>query len=113
MEAVRSADPKQEALTVVVEQWRTLLGDGRVSVREVIDSATRKRPGLFNYSDEYVNPDFREALLVVAGDRGSVNSYRLGNWLSANENRIVNGARFVAAGITAGIGRWRLEPVKP
>jgi hypothetical protein len=29
-----------------------------------------------------LNPNFREALLVVAGDGGFINSRRLGNWVS-------------------------------
>ncbi|WP_096700144.1 PriCT-2 domain-containing protein [Magnetospirillum sp. 15-1] len=108
MEEVRGADPKLEALTTVIEQWHTHLGSRRVSVKEVIDVATDQAPGLYTRGD-FINPEFREALLAVAGDGGAINGRRLGKWLSANQGRIVNTMRIVPDGIISGISRWRLR----
>jgi putative DNA primase/helicase len=56
MEGVRSADPKQEALAAVVEQWWATLNAARVSVREVIVAATRQRMQHMG-APEFVNSD--------------------------------------------------------
>lgn len=108
MEEVRGADPKLEALTTVIEQWHTHLGSRRVSVKEVIDVATDQAPGLYTRG-EFINPEFREALLAVAGDGGAISGRRLGKWLSANQGRIVNTMRIIPDGIVSGISRWRLR----
>lgn len=42
---------------------------------------------------EFVNPEFREALLRVAGEGGAINGTRLGKWLSQHQNRVVAGHR--------------------
>lgn len=107
MEEVRGADPKLEALTMVIEQWQAVLGQRRVSVKEVIEAAVEQAPSLFG-RPEFRHPDFREALLVVAGDGGAINSRRLGKWLSANQNRIIDGMKIMADGVLTGIARWRL-----
>lgn len=108
MEQVRDADPRLEALTMVVEQWQAVLGERRVSVKEVIDAAVEQRQTGFIGRPEFVHPDLREALLVVAGDGGAISSRRLGKWLAGNQNRIVDGMKIVSDGILTGIARWRL-----
>ncbi len=107
MDQIRGADPRLEALTTVIEQWHTHLGSTRVSVKEVIDVATEQQSSFHGRAD-FINPDFREALLAVAGDGGAISGRRLGKWLSANQGRIVNGMRLAADGQHAGIIRWRL-----
>jgi len=107
MEEVRGADPKLEALTMVIEQWQAVLGQRRVSVKEVIEAAVEQAPSLFG-RPEFRHPDFREALLAVAGDGGAINGRRLGKWLAANQNRIINGMKIISDGVVSGITRWRL-----
>ena len=94
-------------MTSVIELWHSHVGTRRVSVKEVIDIATDQHSGLYGRG-EFINPDFREALLAVAGDGGAVSGRRLGKWLAANQGRIVNGMRLAADGQHAGIIRWRL-----
>lgn len=108
MEGMRGADPKLEALTTVLEQWREVIGMDRVSVREIIERATEQRQQLYGRS-EFVHPEFREALLRVAGEGGAINGGRLGKWIGGQQNRIVNGLRLVSAGVSAGRARWQLE----
>lgn len=108
MEGMRGADPKLEALTTVLEQWREVIGMDRVSVREIIERATEQRQQLYGRS-EFIHPEFREALLRVAGEGGAINGGRLGKWIGGQQNRIVNGLRLVSAGVSAGRARWQLE----
>ncbi|CAO3416505.1 hypothetical protein [Azospirillum argentinense] len=109
MEKVRAADPKLEALATVMDQWSTVIGSTRVSAREVIEIAasdtTETTPP---YRRAFVYADFREALLVVAGDGGAINSKRLGKWLSAHADRIVGGRKLMAEHGHNNTARWRL-----
>ena len=110
MERTREDDPKLEALSNVLHQWETVIGEQRVSTTEVIDAATMTNSGGFDpNAKKFVNAEFREALLRVAGDGGAISSRRLGKWLALVKGRIVNGKRVVAGGIVAGVARWKLE----
>ena len=107
MEKVRATDPKLEALATVMQNWATVIGEARTSVKAAIDSATSST---VEYSGRTIfqYPDFREALLVVAGEGGAVNSRRLGKWLSSIKGRMVGGTKIVDDGILKGIGQWKL-----
>jgi hypothetical protein len=107
VENIRAADPKREALTMVMEGWTRLFQDRRVTVREVINRAIDQTAGL----REFINADFRESLLAVAGSGGVVSASNLGRWLGANEKRIVGGYRFVRDGVIQGLQHWKLERV--
>ena len=109
MEGVRKSDPKLDALTAVLEQW-DWVGYGPVSVRDVIDVATKQvSPSTMYARPEFLYPDLREASLAVAGEGGAINSKRLGKWLAGNQDRIVQGRRLIRAGVSGGIARWRME----
>lgn len=110
MEGMRGADPKLEALTVALEEWRSVIGTDRVTVREIIERAAAQQTQMFGKA-EFVNPEFREALLRVAGEGGAINGTRLGKWLSQHQNRIVAGHRIIAAGSTGNRARWQLDIV--
>ena len=107
MEDMRGADPKLESLNTVLEQWHEVIGDDRVTVREIIDRATRQNQQLYGRA-EFVHPEFREALLAIAGDGGAINGRRLGKWIGGNQNRIASGKKLVSAGLSAGRARWHL-----
>ncbi len=94
IEGAREMDPKLDALTAVVTQWRQVVGDRAVSVRDVIETAVQQRTAMGTGSIqfprmEFAYPDFREALLAVAGEGGVINSRRMGKWLAAVPSRIV------------------------
>lgn len=108
MEELRGSDPKLEALTSVLACWSEVIGVDRVSVRDVIERATDQRPQLYGRT-EFVHPEFREALLRVAGEGGVINGRRLGRWIGAHQNRIVSGLRLISAGVSAGHARWQLQ----
>jgi hypothetical protein len=113
MDALRESDPSLDALTAVVTHWTEVLGSRKVSVREIIDTAadqvTVAGTGSFaapRYA--FRHPDFREALLAVAGDAGAINSRRLGKWLGAQQDRIVCGRRICRLGLSGGNLQWQL-----
>ncbi|SLN77824.1 PriCT-2 domain-containing protein [Roseisalinus antarcticus] len=110
MEGMRGADPKLEALTAALEEWRSVIGTDRVTVREIIERAAAQHAQLYG-KPEFVNPEFREALLRVAGEGGAINGTRLGKWLSSHQNRIVAGRRIVAAGTSGNRAHWQMEVV--
>jgi hypothetical protein len=116
MEEARALDPKLDALTAVVTQWRAVIGGAAVSARELSDKAVQQRTALDARSItppklEFVHPDFREALLAVAGEGGVVNTRRLGKWLAAHQDRLISGARIVRHGLSCGVMHWRLEQI--
>jgi hypothetical protein len=113
LEDARASDPQLANLTAVVEQWASIIGDRRITVRALIDVATRATTPLDRGRPEYTHPDFREALLAVAGEAGVINGRKLGIWLARNQGRVVAGRRIVQAGLNAGTMTWRLDAEEP
>ena len=114
MEAARRRDPKRDALLAVLVQWQQVIGIRTVSVSHVIEYAMRTCKSASEgvtepLQCEFVCPEFREALLAVAGDDGVINGRRLGKWLAANASRIVRGMRIVQQGERGGVAHWQLE----
>jgi putative DNA primase/helicase len=112
MERTRGEDPQRASLVAILPQWRGLLGRERVSVKEVIDKATdfdASQGGVDFNRRPFLHPEFREALLAIAGDRGSISGRRLGKWLSANKGKVFDGLRIVRDGILDGVARYRLQ----
>lgn len=113
IEETRGMDPRLGALTSVVTQWLAVIGTSSASVRTIIEQATKQQTtsvGAFAYHKaEFAYPDFREALLAIAGEGGAINGKRLGKWLASHQDRIISGYRITRAGLSAGIMRWRIE----
>jgi putative DNA primase/helicase len=105
MERLRTDDPRLRELRAVLHHWSASIGTADVTVKQVLDKATAQYEGAFLQSD------FREALLVVAGDRGAINSLRLGKWLGLSKGRVVNGMRIEQRSLLHGEGRWRVAPI--
>ena len=117
MERARINDPVLESLIALTTQWSEVIGyEVRTTVKGLIDSAIEpaETVGGDNYYSRkpavraFKHPEFREALLTVAGDGGAVNSRRLGRWLSANQNRLVDGCKLVSDGSQSGVIIWKL-----
>jgi putative DNA primase/helicase len=115
MERIRKQDPKRNALAAVLHQWRDVMVDSEDTAKGVVDVATEKYGGggvlaetVFRY------PDFRDALMAVAGDKGAfINTTKLGHWLSRHKDRVLDGLR-IEQGISnaqGGIVRWKVVKV--
>ena len=110
-ERARELDPKLEAMQTIIAQWTAVLGGSRYTVADVIRFATEMVPVEgSNFGREFRYPEFREALLSVAGEGGSINSRRLGRWLLAHAGRIVHGAEIVKGGDRGGVATWSVVP---
>jgi hypothetical protein len=101
VEGIRAEDPRLTSLSTLLEQWHRVMDSDPVTVKQVIDRATDPIPrqGIdFNQTRrEYIHPEFRDALLNVAGNGGFVNERRLGQYLSREKLRIVDGL-YIAQG---------------
>jgi hypothetical protein len=96
----------------VLAQWWAIIGPQRVSSRTIIDHAVERctmSGNPISTTPEIRHPDFREALLAVAGEHGVPNGRKLGCWITRHEDRIAHGMRIVRCGLLRGIMTWRLE----
>ena len=112
IERVRAEDPRLQALKAVLHHWETAVGWRAVTVQEVIETATDYLPpvsGIDLNKRQFLYPEFREALLVVGGDGGMINSRRLGTWLGRNKEKVVANLRLVLATVKDGENRWQLQ----
>jgi len=112
IEGARSGDPERQKLEAVIAQWRQVLDNRSVTTRAVIEEAcwfdltpTPSNPNHITYR----HPEFRNALLDVANERGRVSVGRLGKWIGANQHKVIGKDRLAADTPAAGNARWRLE----
>lgn len=96
MDEVRGSDPRRSELLAVLSAWDATIGSRPVTGKEIIDAAVP-------------HPEFRDALLSVAGAGGAINTARLGVWLRKVKGRIAGGLRIEAATMSGGINRWELR----
>jgi putative DNA primase/helicase len=122
MERARTEDPQTQALVEALAQWNGAIGSHGVTVKRAIEYATKRKQKAGNETPksgvdlnapeppEFENPDFREALIVIAGDHGAISSLRLAKWLSRNKGKIVNGLRIEPDPTVehGGAVRWRV-----
>jgi putative DNA primase/helicase len=112
MNKLRKSDPELEALRAVMGQWREAFGvfesaTAAEAIREAIATEPDPNgpPGKFGL----VRPDFRDALMTVAGRGGQISGRALGNWLQARAGRIVDGMRFERMGDRSGVAVWAMR----
>jgi putative DNA primase/helicase len=114
MTEIREADPVIASVRMVMSAWREAIGPEHITVARVIKTATeQRRADSYEGRVEFVNEGLREALLVVAGRGGAINSRALGYWLSAHQGRIVDGSRFEQYGTRDGVTVWGLVNADP
>jgi putative DNA primase/helicase len=110
---VHADDPVESRLGAVIQQWHMHLGaDKEFSVREVIERAVWRKDHQLAFgadSERSEAPEFREALLLVAGKDGAINSYKLGTWLGKNKDRLVAGWGIVKTKVSDGVQYWQLS----
>jgi putative DNA primase/helicase len=106
MDELRTADPRLGDLRAVASQWAAVVGAERVVGGDVIKRANARHSTY--EGNEFLNPEFREALLAVAGRGGTISARALGKWLGANQDRIVDGLSFKHCGTRQGAAVWSL-----
>lgn len=107
MEESRRSDPRLLSLMTVLKQWRKAIGFERVTAHDAIECATHKRD--WPHPCDFEFPEFREALLSVAGSRGAIDGKRLGAWLGYNKDRVVEGVVIGKGPFRDGITTWQLH----
>ncbi|MGI4941931.1 MAG: hypothetical protein ACRYHQ_15460, partial [Janthinobacterium lividum] len=71
---------------------------------------SRRAPSQIGEPTDFAAPELRDALLRIAGDRGTISTRRLSKWLLDHEGRIVGGRRITRAGNAQGsIARWAVR----
>lgn len=94
-ETAREDDPELTALRDVLVGWQEAIGSREITVRELIEIATRRLPSVMGEPSDFEFPEFRDALLTVGGVKGQVDGGRLGRWMFGREGRIVSGIRMI------------------
>lgn len=93
-EQAREDDPDLIPLRNFVISWPTdQFGTASKTVKEMIDLANSKPDSVMGEPTDFIAPEFREALIDVAGFRGNIDGRKLGYWLRGIEGRIINGLR--------------------
>lgn len=95
-------DPDREVLEQLLTVWRTIFGKSGTMVRDAIRKADR---GMGDPTG------LRDVLLDIAGERGEINSRKLGWWIRRHSGRIVNGLRFARLNQNSSAEKWRVESV--
>lgn len=108
MDDIRQGDPELDALSAIFSTWKSVINLEKTTIAEVIRRATETRTDVIGRV-EYRHPEFREALLIVAGDGGAINSRKLGKWLSRNKDRIVDGMKISQEAKYGGNVTWKLH----
>lgn len=97
---VKASNPHRQALGAVIEAWGANLGDQVMTARQVADTARMTFPPN--------TAELRQALLLVAEDRGEVNPVRLGKWLGKIKGQVIGGRKIITASGRSNTAAWRL-----
>jgi putative DNA primase/helicase len=116
MESAREDDPDLAELREVLALWKTHLGSGSgyaFTARDAAEAACKREATVMGEPPDFACPEFRDVLLRIAGERGNVNTRKLGTWLMDHAGRIIGGLRMIKAGTAnGGVLRWNVEVVK-
>ena len=97
MKRVIDEDPDHQARVEFCRAWAALGGPAR-TVDQLIEAGEAPAPlnpatrtSFLAAGVQYANPQFRDALLEVAGFRGIIDKDRLAKWLRTNNGRVIEG----------------------
>jgi putative DNA primase/helicase len=111
MEQAREDDPELSELREVTSLWQETFGTGDgFTVKELTDRADERTKTQIGEPTEFAHSDWRDCLIRIVGERGSISTRRFGNWLRDREGRIAAGLRLVKAGTAqGGVAKWALK----
>ncbi len=111
MEAAREDDPELSEMREVLTLWVQQFAQEGRTARDAAEEASARAPTQIGEPTDFAAPELRDALLRIAGDRGIINTRRLGKWLLDHEGRIVGGVRIKRDGAAqGGLIRWAVRP---
>lgn len=95
-------DPEVKKLAAIMSAWKNAFGKKGATVPEAIRAAQAK----YDDSRDLINPELFDALDEIAGERGVINSRRLGRWIERHVKRIVDGRYFASMGKRLNYNVW-------
>lgn len=103
-EGLREQDPDLEAMRLLFSAWREAFGDKAVTAAEVVAAGMATQL----MSSDRTHPDLYEGLQLVCAEKP--NTRRLGYWLRAHRDRIVDGLQLKPARPDghAKVARWQV-----
>ncbi len=103
-EGLRDQDPDIEAMRLLFSSWYASFASIPTTVADVVTAGMATTP----MSSDYINADLRDALQLVCAEKP--NSRRLGYWLRAHRERIVDGLQLRQSGTDghAKVLRWSI-----
>ena len=105
IEAARADDPERTQLAALLENWEAVIGERRVTAKEVIQATMGvQTEAMIALGDALVAV---AASFVRAGD--SIDPVRLGKYLGKHAGRVIDGRAIVKRGLSAGNSYWQLE----
>ena len=104
-------DPQRQMARSVMTAWMALLGSEIVSSSDLIARAYGSSfSDVSQTVDADLAADLRRALDQIAGEGNSISSTRVGKWLSANCNKIIDGMKITREGQNrSGAVTWKIE----
>lgn len=112
-------DPETQKLAALLDAWHSVFGDQRAFAADAIRRG--RKTSLASFGVEVVgdSDDKREAeerlydaMYEIAGERGEINSRRLGRWIEGKAGRIVGGRWFERDGERGGVALWKVRDGK-
>jgi hypothetical protein len=95
-------DPEVQKLSALMLAWKSAFGKHGATVPEAIRKAEEKN----NDTKQPRHPELYDVLDEVAGERGKLNSRRLGAWIKRRVKRIVDGCYFTDSGTRQNYKVW-------
>jgi len=108
MERLRESDPVLDEKRVVMDAWKDLYADRKIEVADIMKHLGEEE----SLADPQKRENLRTALLAIAGVRGEVDGKRLGFWLRANKDAMLDGTAFRLVGKRQGFAIWSLQSAK-
>jgi phage/plasmid primase-like uncharacterized protein len=91
---IEDADPVRENLRALLAAWHQQFGNVRATIKAAIDAGARDLA-------------LQDAMEAIAGEKGGINTRRLGRFIAKHERRIEGGLCFERDGATGGVAYWR------
>jgi hypothetical protein len=111
MNAARENDPELSELREMMAVWEECFGNDSQTCSQVAKAIDARHQTVMGEPTDFVRPQLREMLIRLFGERGTLNTRRLGNWLSSKEGRLVGKRSFKrdTTSASGGVVKWRVE----
>ena len=108
MEAAREDDPELTELSEMLAVWDASFGGDHKTTSQVATAVDERKPTQMGEPTDYVHSELREMLIRLFGERGTLNTRRMGKWLAAKEGRMVGNLRFKRDHTSGqnGVAKW-------